>query len=48
MLKQWYVEYKQRGMISYTGDSAKINVYSQREIARKYAEVLDNLSEGNA
>ncbi len=46
MLKQWYAEYKLHGKVGYTGDAFKINAYSQREIARKYAGVLDNITGG--
>ena len=42
-LKELYGEYKQNGKLSYNGDMEKINKYSYREMARKFAEVLDKL-----
>lgn len=46
ILKELYLEYKRNGKISYNGDMKKINKYSYREMARKFAEVLDNLGKG--
>ena len=43
ILRELYMEYKQKGKISYNGDIEKINKYSHREMARKFAEVLDRL-----
>jgi glycosyltransferase involved in cell wall biosynthesis len=40
-LRELYTGYKLKGKISYNGDMAKINKYSHREMARKFAEVLD-------
>ncbi len=42
ILKELYLEYKRNGKISYNGDMGKISKYSYREMARKFAEVLDN------
>jgi hypothetical protein len=42
ILREIYSEYKQKGKISYNGDVEKINKYSHREMARKFAEVLDS------
>ena len=43
-LKELYSEYKLTGKISYHGDIEKINKYSHREMARKFAEVLDQVT----
>jgi hypothetical protein len=43
-LKVWYLEYKQNGRITYTGDIEEINKYSYREMARRYTETLDRLT----
>ena len=43
-LRELYSEYKRKGKISYHGDIAKINKYSHREMARKFAEVLDRIT----
>ncbi len=39
---KYYNEYKLNGQISYKGNNSKIEKYSQKEMARKFAEVLDN------
>lgn len=44
-LRQSYSEYKSHGKVSYKGNVEKISKYSYREMARKFAEILDNLSE---
>ena len=44
ILKELYSGYKLKGEISYNGDLKKINRYSHREMARKFAEVLDIVS----
>lgn len=44
-LRQLYQEYKTKGAVSFAGEEAKINRYSHREMARKFARVLDRLSE---
>lgn len=44
-LRELYSEYKSSGKVSYKGNVEKINKYSYRELARKFAEILDNLSE---
>jgi len=41
ILTELYSEYKRKGRVSYTGDVKKINKYSHREIARRFAEILD-------
>lgn len=42
-LSELYSEYKLKGEIVYNGDVAKINKYSYREMAKKFAVVLNNL-----
>ena len=37
-------EIKSKGKISYNGNIEKINKYSYREMARKFAEVLDQVT----
>jgi len=44
-LKELYEEYKLEGKIAYNGLDPKINKYSHREMARKFAEVLDHLAQ---
>ena len=41
-LRELYSEYKQKDKIDYSGDLEKINKYSYREMARKFAEILDS------
>jgi hypothetical protein len=43
-LNELYSEYKLKGKISYHGDIEKINKYRHREMARKFAEVLDQVT----
>ncbi len=38
-----YREYKASGAIGYSGDEAEINKYSHREMAKKFASILDSL-----
>jgi hypothetical protein len=42
-IRELYSEYKHKGEITYNGDIEKINKYSYREKARKFAVVLDSL-----
>ncbi|TFH46646.1 MAG: hypothetical protein E4G94_01955 [ANME-2 cluster archaeon] len=44
-LEQFYFDYKLRGNVEYKGERAKIERYSQKEMARKFAEVLNTLTE---
>lgn len=44
VLKELYREYKHRGKINYNGDIEKINKYSYRKMARKFASILDDLT----
>jgi len=40
-LQGLYKEYKQKGRVSYKGESAEVNEYSYRELARRLALILD-------
>jgi hypothetical protein len=42
-IKKFYLEYKKNGKVSYTGDIEKINKYSHREMARKFADIMNEL-----
>ncbi|AKB53791.1 MULTISPECIES: glycosyltransferase [Methanosarcina] len=39
---KYYTEYKLNGQVSYKGNNSKIEKYSQKEMARKFADILDN------
>lgn len=43
-LEEYYREYKLKGYVEYKGEIAKNDKYSQREMARKFAEVLGTLT----
>ena len=43
-LRKLYAEYKLRGKISYQGNAEKVNKYSYREMARKFAEVINAIT----
>jgi hypothetical protein len=43
VLLRLYREYKSTGAVGYNGNEAEINKYSHREMARKFATVLDGL-----
>lgn len=43
-LLKFYEEYKKTGSVSYQGIAYKVDKYSHREMARKFAEVLDSIS----
>ena len=43
-LKKKYYEFKLKGRVGYGGINAKIERYSQREMARKFADVLDRIA----
>lgn len=45
-LSEFYSKFKTTGKISYTGDITEISKYNHREMARKYAEVLDGIIRG--
>ncbi|MEM3640454.1 MAG: glycosyltransferase, partial [Candidatus Bathyarchaeia archaeon] len=40
-IKRFYQEYKLKGKVSYCGKIEKINKYSYREMAKRFAEILD-------
>ena len=42
-LEEYYREYKLKGNVECKGERAKIDKYSQREMARKFSEVLNTL-----
>ncbi len=42
-LKNMYTDYKAKGEVSYSGKQKKINQYSHREMAKKFAKILDSL-----
>jgi hypothetical protein len=42
LLLRLYREYKSTGDVSYSGDEAEINKYSHREVASKFASILDS------
>ena len=44
ILRELYSEYKHKGKISYNGNMGKINKYSHREMARKFAEILNRIT----
>ncbi len=43
-LKSWYLEYWSFGCVRYRGKQNAINQYSHREMARKYAQLLDDIT----
>jgi len=43
-LIEFYEEYKLTGKVAYNGLETEINKYTQREMARKFSEVLDQLA----
>lgn len=43
-LRELYSEYKSHGRVNYEGNVEKISKYSYQEMAKKFAEILDNLS----
>ncbi len=43
-LTELYQEYKQNGKLAFHGNTAKIDKYSQREMAGKFAEILNRLT----
>jgi len=44
-MKDLYLEYKSKGKVAYRGIAEKNNKYSYREMARKFAEIFDELTE---
>ena len=45
-VEQFYQEYKLQGKVSYQGEESEIGQYTYREMARKFAEILDGLASG--
>jgi glycosyltransferase involved in cell wall biosynthesis len=43
-LEKMYQEYKLKGEVAWYGAESKVNNYSHREMARRYARILDNLT----
>ena len=43
-LRELYSEYKLKDKITYNGDIEKINKYSHREMAKKFAKILNNIT----
>jgi len=43
ILSKAYLEYKHKGEVSYKGEIEQINKYSCREMARKFADILDSV-----
>lgn len=43
-LRKLYTEYKLRGKTNYQGNAEKVNKYSYREMARKFAEVINTIT----
>ena len=44
-LKGYYEDYKRNGEVSYQGKMEMINKYSYREMARKYADILEEINQ---
>lgn len=44
IVSELYSEFKRKGKIGYKGNIEEINRYSQREMARKFSEILDRLT----
>lgn len=42
-LKVFYLEYKKSGKVTYKGDMGEVNKYSYREMARKFAIILEQV-----
>jgi len=42
-LEELYREYKMKGEIAFGGEESKISQYTQREMVRKFSDILDNL-----
>jgi len=43
MLLRFYKEYKSTGAVSYSGDESETSKYSHREMAKRFASILDSL-----
>jgi hypothetical protein len=44
LLLRLYQEYKSNGAVSYAGDEVEINKYSHRQMAKKFAAILDSIT----
>jgi hypothetical protein len=42
-IKKYYLEYKENGKVSYAGDIEKINKYTHREMAKQFADIMNEL-----
>jgi hypothetical protein len=47
IISKWYSQYLKKGAVSYEGKMEKINKYSHREMARKFADLLEEVSNKN-
>ncbi len=45
IVKEFYLEYKSQGRVTYSGDTEKINKHSYREKVEIFAEILNNLGD---
>ena len=43
-LKKFYHKFKIKGKVGYSGINSKIDRYSQKETARKFAELLNSIT----
>lgn len=43
-LMEWYSEYKEKGFVEYCGVEDEVDKYSYREMAKKFAHLLDSVS----
>ena len=43
-LMNWYLEYKENGFVAYRGIDEEVDKYSYRDMARKFAQSLDEVS----
>jgi len=44
-LEHFYLEYKQRGKVSYKGDVKEISKYSYKDMAEKFVKILNSITE---
>lgn len=44
-LNELYQEYKQSGKVAYKGEGSKVSEHNYRELARKFSEILDHLTQ---
>jgi glycosyltransferase involved in cell wall biosynthesis len=47
VIRKWYSQFLKEGAVSYEGKMQKINKYSHREMARKFADLLEEVSSKN-